>query len=135
MIPHLDLIFEKFKMWNHPCFLGGHLVTEDWFLRLQKHRAKVCRSKLILQQHSVNFGTMHAGDERARVIVMHNQSEAPLAYNIVKSGTINSQNLRVNLKNSSVVRGVVRPYVLTPGQQHDETISSVEMPQYLPDLI
>ena len=85
-------------------------IPKDVPVREVPIRAKVCRSSMRLQQRSINFGTMHAGDERVRMIVMSNPSEAPLLYNIVKSGSINSQNLVVDAQHGSSVMGVVRPY-------------------------
>ena len=49
-------------------------------------RARVCVSKMSLQQKSINFGKMYAGDEQVRFLILSNESEVPLLYNIVKTG-------------------------------------------------
>jgi hypothetical protein len=73
-------------------------------------RARYCVSKMSLQQRSINFGTMHAGEERIRVMIITNESEVPLLYNVEKTGSIDSQNMQIGSTFGSSSKGVVRPF-------------------------
>lgn len=69
--------------------------------------AKICRSIINLAQKNVNFGDMMQDDHKSKILLVSNLSEVPLLFQIRKTGSMTSLDLKISEEDRM---GVIRPY-------------------------
>ncbi|KAI9139015.1 hypothetical protein BKA69DRAFT_705580 [Paraphysoderma sedebokerense] len=91
-------------------------------------RSTLCRSTMELGQKNINFGLLAKHERKEKSIVIRNRSEAPLFYNIRKSGSIASGDVIIMEGKLGVIRGYGKKEVsflfepTLPGQFQEKLI-------------
>ncbi|KAI8808501.1 hypothetical protein BJ742DRAFT_709657 [Cladochytrium replicatum] len=83
--------------------LSAH--PDDIPVRELMMRSSLCRSVLDLGQKNINFGVVEKGEQRAKSIVIRNNSEMAAMYAIRKSGSIASGDILFRERKLGLIRG------------------------------
>lgn len=74
-------------------------------------RSSVCRSVMELGQKHINFGSVEKHQKMSKTILIRNNSEVSLYYNIRKSGSISSGDIFLGEDKNGVIRGFAKKEV------------------------
>jgi hypothetical protein len=75
-------------------------------------RSSVCRSVMELGQKHINFGLVEKHKKRSKTILIRNNSEVTLYYNIKKSGSISSGDIFLGEDKNGAIRGFSKKEVV-----------------------
>jgi len=75
-------------------------------------RSSVCRSVMELGQKHINFGLVEKHEKRSKTILIRNNSEITLYYNIKKSGSISSGDIFLGEDKNGIIRGFSKKEVV-----------------------